>query len=63
MNFGKVKDSKACKDKIHINLNDDEMIDKIIQGTQDREDCDDENVSKFMHLLKRRTNTQIDELK
>ena len=28
----------------------------------DKEDCDDDNACEFMCLLKRRTNTQIDEL-
>ena len=52
MNFSKVKDSKAYKDKIHTNLNDDEMRDKIMQGTLDREEYDDEKVYEFMFLLK-----------
>ena len=39
------------------------MRDKIIQVTLNREDCDDDKVHKFMYLLKRRANTQTDELK
>ena len=34
-----------------------------MQRTLNREDCDDENVHKFMFLLKIRTNTQIDEFR
>ena len=63
MHFSKVKESKACKDKTHTNLNDDEMRDKIMQGTLDREDCDDDNAWKFRRFLKRRASDQIDELK
>ena len=30
MNFSKVKDSIVCQDKIHTNLNDDDVRDKIM---------------------------------
>ena len=36
MHFRKVKDSIAHKDKIHTNLNDDDMRDKMMQGTLNR---------------------------
>ena len=58
-----MKDSIAHEDKIHANLNDDNMKEKIVQGTLNREDCDDNNAHEFMCLLKRRTNTPTDELK
>ena len=63
MHFSKVKDSIAHEDKIHTHLNDDNMRDKTIQGALNKQDCDDENACEFMCLLKRRTKTQIDELK
>ena len=63
MHFDKVKDAIAHEDTINTNLNDDNMRDKIIQVTLNRKNCDDDNVHKFMCLLKRRANTQTDELK
>ena len=36
MHFSKVKDSIACKDKIHTNLTDDDVRKKIMQGTLNR---------------------------
>ena len=52
MNFSKVKESKAHKDKIHNNLNGDEIRDKIMQGTLDIEDCDYDDACEFVCLLK-----------
>ena len=37
---------------MHANLNDDEMRDKIMQGTLNREYCDDYDMHKFIFLLK-----------
>ena len=61
--FSKVKDSEVHKDKMHENIIEDNIRDKILSGELNREDCDEESVCKFLSLVKRRTATQIDNKK
>ena len=39
---------------------DDNVIDKILSGELNREDCDEANFYKFLCLLKRRSEKQVD---
>ena len=61
--FSKAKESKGCKDKINENLKNDNTRDKILNGNLNREDYYEDNVYKFLCLLKRRATTQIDNTK
>ena len=55
--FSKAKESKVCEDKNHENLNNDSIRDKILSSNLNREDFDEDNVHKFLCLLKRRVTT------
>ena len=55
--FRKVKDSKVQEDKIHEKLTNDNIRDKTLSGNLNREHFDEDNVCKFICLLKRRATT------
>ena len=61
--FIKVKESAVHKDKMHGNIVDDDVRDKILSGELNREDCNEENAYKFLSLLKRKSATQVDNMK
>ena len=61
--FSKVKESEVYKDKMHGNIIDDNFSDKMLSGEVNREDCDEENLCKFLYLLKSSTLTQVDNTK
>ena len=50
--FKKAHDTIAHKDKIYVQLRDDNIRDKILEGNLSREEYDDERVFKFLKLLK-----------
>ena len=45
-------DTVVYNDKIYLQLEDDKVRDKILQGGLYREDCDNPNVFEFLSLLK-----------
>ena len=63
MHFSKVKESKFYKDKMHDNINEDNVRDKTLSEELNRGDCDEKSVCKFLSLFKRRTTTQINNTK
>ena len=50
--FKKAHDTIAYKDKIYVQLRDDQVRDKILEGRLRKEECNDERVFEFMKLLK-----------
>jgi len=49
--FKKAHNSKVFNDKIYKELRNDNVRDKILNGTLQREECDDDNVYEFLKLL------------
>ena len=56
--FSKVKEANEHNDKIHENIVEDKIRDNILSGELNREDCDEENVCKFICLLKKKINNK-----
>ena len=54
--FKKAHSSKVYNDKIYKELRNDAVRNKIMNGTLQREECDNENVHKFLQLLNRNRN-------
>ena len=52
--FRKAYTSNAFKDKIYTQLKCDQIRDKILKGTLEREECDNKDVYDFLVLLKTR---------
>ena len=52
--FRQAFSSKAYKDKVYLKLRHNDIRDKILNGTLQREECDDQDIYDFINLLKKR---------